>query len=439
MAMAGRADGDMVTKRVDDVMADVVTQLKLIADHFQHHDFEALAIHLYRHAREITAEFTHAMWNAPRGASMMRVPRSMHKGCGTPLASPPVTTSLLDLGLDAACAEEEQNHEAEPACGRPGTTSLTPSGHETPTLGPVWEVSHRHPAAQPQTRTFSTSSSNQTPPTSRGSEARSLTPQQGTRAEPSPPASPADHASVASVKTPTFEPRKKAGLVRLSGPFETAEYNDVTGQIHVGPLYDITFHRAIGYAEITFLHIEHAEEFLAKDAASRQEKDCGILGPGYQIEQLDELEWTQGHHDMYDERQRRRVTFVGAGLLTRVTEAKFMNDLMAVAKEDRIDFAWPFNSGNITAVFKSVDVAKHVVRHFTMLASKPMSPYFRTIISFSSDPCEKPLSLLTRYTPKQPGKVISLNNKQTRPQYFSKRPRMPYVPAYGLARQRCGQ
>lgn len=164
---------------------------------------------------------------------------------------------------------------------------------------------------------------------------------------PSPPESDNDTESpVVPTKPAAFEPKRKAGVIRLSGPFESAQINDITTQINVGPIYDIVFHRSIGFAEICFLHIEHAEEFIKRDNAHRQEKGFSMLGPGYEVEKFEENDWTNEHADMYEFKERRRLTFAGAGLLTKVTEDKFMRDILAVADEEKVDFIWPFNSGN---------------------------------------------------------------------------------------------
>ncbi|KAI5286661.1 hypothetical protein KEM54_006610 [Ascosphaera aggregata] len=425
-----------MAQRVDDVMTDVITQLKAVADHFQRNGFETLAIHFSRHIREMTMEFTEVMWKVNGEAAMMKSPvnpgqmskRGTFQRKEKAPAITPVTTNLLDLSVDQASSQSEDSPVSEVSQEKQNDIQRPMKAQK-----PYEQNWRLHKQQQQQFHLCSgrqqpgtLTSPEKVPVVQRQQQHQQQQQQQAVAAQSPTPPQEAVELTATTAKPPPFEPKKKAGLMRLSGPFETAEFNDITGLIHVGPIYDIEFHRAIGFAEICFLHIEHAEEFVEIDLAHRQEKGYSCLGQGYEIEQIDEIEWTQGHHDMYDLRQRRRLTFVGSGLLTKVTEERFMRDLMAIAKEERIDFVWPFNSGNITAVFKSVDVAKHVARHFSVLSRKPASLYYRIQVDFSSDPCEKPLPLLTRYTTSHPGKVISLNGKPMRPKSVMKRTRVPF-------------
>ncbi|KAI5306108.1 hypothetical protein KEM56_002204 [Ascosphaera pollenicola] len=436
-----------MAQRVDDVMAEVITQLKSITDFFQQNGYETSAIKLSRHIRDMTVEFTEVMLKFNGDAAFKTTPakpkhfQKKEKDRATASMPVPVPVSLLDLGVDIVPPHQQQPQpkpqpqkqiSAAPKQEQPKETKKPSSSQKS--LAQSWR---QQPHSTGRSRIYHplTPAITYQLPIHPAQEKNISAPRQPkvVSRPPSPPetdsdAEPSAEAPTAITKPPPFEPKKKAGVVRLCGPFETAEINQITASIHAGPIYDIVFHRAIGFAEITFLHVEHAEDFVKLDKVHREERGFSVLGQGFEVKQLDEIDWTQDHLDMYDLKVRRRLTFVGSGLLTKVTERKFMRDLLSVAQEERVDFVWPFNSGNITAVFKSVSAAKEVARHFHQLSRKSASPYYKIQVDFSYDPCEKSLPLLTRYTTNRPGKVITMNGKPTqinRPQGVFKRTRVP--------------
>ncbi|KMU89036.1 hypothetical protein CIHG_06837 [Coccidioides immitis H538.4] len=93
-------------------------------------------------------------------------------------------------------------------------------------------------------------------------------------------------------------------------------------------------------------------------------------------------------------RERRRLTFARGGLLGgNLTVKKILNDMGQLVGAEAIEFVWAFNTGNVTAVFKSVATARTVRDHFLALAIHKSNPYYDVQVTFSTDPCEKQLNL----------------------------------------------
>ena len=120
-------------------------------------------------------------------------------------------------------------------------------------------------------------------------------------------------------------------------------------------------------------------------------------------------------------KERRRLTFVGAGIFARVPREVFRQDVTNIAGKDGIEYVWLFNTGNATVVCASVRlspahllllrepyvdskddangqqvrIARAVKQAFMAKVTKG-GMYAGLGVQFSADPCEKELRLVTQ-------------------------------------------
>ncbi|EEH18746.2 hypothetical protein PABG_01065 [Paracoccidioides brasiliensis Pb03] len=194
------------------------------------------------------------------------------------------------------------------------------------------------------------------------------------------------------------EQNKKAGVLIVEGKFNIHSLNFLTARIHEGPLYSVEIVHNTGYAEITFLHAQHASNFLIEDKLATEKTGYGRFGPDFKVryDRCLVRDW-DGDLENMDKpmlnKERRRLTFVRSRLLAYpCTFERLTDDIMRIAGEDGVDFIWKFNAGNVTAAFKSVKTARHVREMFWQKSSEP-GPYAGVQVTYSTDPCEKPLHL----------------------------------------------
>ncbi|KAI9717918.1 MAG: hypothetical protein M1812_004445 [Candelaria pacifica] len=94
---------------------------------------------------------------------------------------------------------------------------------------------------------------------------------------------------------------------------------------------------------------------------------------------------------------RRRLTFVRSHLFaaSNLTKTRFQQDLVKhCAQADDIELIHLYNSGNATVVFASVELAR-VVKEAFMDFSKQKGPYEAVQVTYSKDPCENEMRLIT--------------------------------------------
>ncbi|OJD20307.1 hypothetical protein ACJ73_08360 [Blastomyces percursus] len=189
----------------------------------------------------------------------------------------------------------------------------------------------------------------------------------------------------------------KAGIVIVEGKFALDSLNMLTARICEGALYSVEIHHHTGFAEITFQYAAHAKEFLVKDKNAMASTGYGYFGDSFRVrhDKYRERAWDADLKKMSNGfRERRRLTFSRTKLLVRPNSFRLLEeDLERIAGPDGIDFVWKFNAGNVTAVFKSVRTARLVRDRFLQKASRSDSQFAGVSIDYSSDPCEKQLTL----------------------------------------------
>ncbi|EEP76916.1 predicted protein [Uncinocarpus reesii 1704] len=191
------------------------------------------------------------------------------------------------------------------------------------------------------------------------------------------------------------EGEEKAAVLTISGVFGPHSLNFLTSKIREGPLVSVDINYPQGYAEITFQKSAHAIAFLGEERAVRARTGASMFGNAYKVICASEFDWDDEIRKMETKpRERRRLTLARSGLLTcGLTVKKILNDMGQVVGSDAIEFIWAFNTGNVTAVFKSVATARAVRDHFLALAVHKSNPYHEIRVTFSTDPCEKQLNL----------------------------------------------
>ncbi|KAM5462806.1 putative peptide-methionine (S)-S-oxide reductase [Microsporum audouinii] len=193
----------------------------------------------------------------------------------------------------------------------------------------------------------------------------------------------------------------KASKVTVIGIFPQNVLSFLSSKIHEGPLYSIDIYPDKGYAEIIFQHSGQAADFIGSDRAIASKLGYGRFGPGYSIANVQEFMWHTELRKMTQiPRERRRLTFSKAKLLGHhLSFTQFREKVAAAAGGiDAIDIAWAYNSGNVTVVFKSVQVAKTVRQYFVAQSTKN-GLFRKLVVTFATDPCERPLLLCSQVLP----------------------------------------
>ncbi|PGG97930.1 hypothetical protein AJ79_09043 [Helicocarpus griseus UAMH5409] len=208
------------------------------------------------------------------------------------------------------------------------------------------------------------------------------------------------HPVVRAVPPPAKEGlENKAGILIVKGKFRAGSLNFLTARIHEGALYSVEIEYHSGFAEIIFHQAQQAKDFLIQDKLAIEKTGHGRFGPDFEVkhEGFRVQQWDNNMAKMNligPHRERRRLTFVRSRLLGSPYAYKTLQEeITRIAGWDGVDFIWAFNSGNVTAAFKSVQTAMIVRQHFLQKASKASGPYKGVEVTYSTDPCEKPLHL----------------------------------------------
>ncbi|KAL1958437.1 hypothetical protein VTO42DRAFT_4538 [Malbranchea cinnamomea] len=353
-------------QRIDDAMIDVIGKLNSITEHLRKHNLDESSNKISKNTHEIVSVFTDVI--VKLSEEEMIIPDKDKTSRQVPADH---TTKKGNGNITNKSVENQYKHAIEKSrqANAPRTSPLTQdptyqanswakvasAGSSSPGMhtnsGGVKLLQHKHiPLSQPAVPT--------------------------------------------GIIQPIETEEETAGVMIISGPFVLGSLNFLTSRIREGPLYDVEISYDNGLARIVFLRSAHALAFLNYDAELVAKRGFGRFGPGYSIVCTEMKDWDEGIRQMENRpKERRRLTFARAGFLGKpLTFRKFQSDVIEVAGVQAIDFIWAFNSGNVTTVFKSVDVARLVQKHFLQLASKP-GPYKGVQVTFSTDPCEKQLVL----------------------------------------------
>ncbi|KAJ0420024.1 hypothetical protein BJY00DRAFT_285130 [Aspergillus carlsbadensis] len=187
---------------------------------------------------------------------------------------------------------------------------------------------------------------------------------------------------------------EKAGIIRVYGRMARDAVNSITTRIHEGPLHDIRV-ETNGRSRVIFQHASHALSLFKSNQEMEALLGYGRFGPGYSVELAEIVDWNDDLHRMNQPiRERRRLSFARKRLFAdNMSPEKWKHDIRAIAGAGNIDLLWVFNSGNATAVFTSTGVARKVLEVFNRWKDG-RNVYSGVSVTYSSDPCEKELTMV---------------------------------------------
>lgn len=180
---------------------------------------------------------------------------------------------------------------------------------------------------------------------------------------------------------------------------ETRALSEISNKMkELGAIYSIAFapeERAVciifqhAYYAVLFLH--HCAKHIGIHGISPFGKDQEVT-PGLSYPLDDGLRRMDPPHN-----ERRRLTFARSQLFSSgITEARFRKDIEEIVGPSNIERLWLFNTGNATVVFSAVPLAKMVRERFLRHAHTRNHPYEGVMVSFSHDPCERDLHLVSQ-------------------------------------------
>ena len=106
---------------------------------------------------------------------------------------------------------------------------------------------------------------------------------------------------------------------------------------------------------IIFLHADTAWHFVEANNQAMQATGQSLYGPGVDVTLQGVWPLDNEIRSMQiDGRERRRLTFSGKELFTRVPRSKFEAEIWTVAGKANVELIWLFNTGNATVVLASV-------------------------------------------------------------------------------------
>lgn len=196
---------------------------------------------------------------------------------------------------------------------------------------------------------------------------------------------------------PTSEAREDMRVVWILPWDRNKSLGRVTERIQQGPLLSMVYDPTNNAVCIIFQHGSHAANFLEDNADCVSKTGQSVFGSQHNVIAGDA--YPKDHQLSLMEHptnERRRLTFARSQLFTgNMSELQFKKDIAARVGEHNIELIWLFNSGNATVVFTGTVVARTIRDDFRRLA-KNNGPYKDVSVSFSHDPCERPMNLITQ-------------------------------------------
>jgi hypothetical protein len=121
----------------------------------------------------------------------------------------------------------------------------------------------------------------------------------------------------------------------------------ITDQIHEGPLLSVAFSIENVAMCVVFQYGSSAASFLETNGIMMTTRGVCCYGPGYELMVGSAFGMTADLKAMEPPlRERRRLTFVKAGLFQDVSPAQFEKDLLELVGRDNIERVHVFNTGN---------------------------------------------------------------------------------------------
>jgi len=191
-------------------------------------------------------------------------------------------------------------------------------------------------------------------------------------------------------------------VVEVHGLPRTWTLRDVTREITEGPLMHVGLQDAPNdtkHALLIFLRADDAMNFLTKNVEIMLKMGAtqSCYGPGVSVDLAGPRPDDEWVPQMTGKGAvRRRLTFSRKGLFTKVAPSQFYHDIADIVGGGwNIELVWLFNAGNGTVVFGNITDAVQALEWFKAKAGRS-GPYSGVTVSYSSDPCEAVLHLVSQ-------------------------------------------
>ncbi|RMZ92140.1 hypothetical protein DV736_g622, partial [Chaetothyriales sp. CBS 134916] len=186
-------------------------------------------------------------------------------------------------------------------------------------------------------------------------------------------------------------------VVWISGWGQNRPLSDVTGVLSHGPIFSMVYSPENDAVCVIFEHAASAEVLCQHESYHQQHNGVSMFGGRCTVVTGLPYPEDEGIRRMANPiYERRRLTFVRSQLFAHgMTQQQFQKDIEQEVGAKNVELVWLFNTGNATVVFTSTANARRVRDRFRAEA-KHNGPYRDVQVSFSHDPCEKPLNLITQ-------------------------------------------
>ena len=190
--------------------------------------------------------------------------------------------------------------------------------------------------------------------------------------------------------------RRVVEVLRLP---KTYTLRQLTCRIREGPLICVRLLDEYGKntkkATVYFMKAENAKSFFLKNEMVRGESgdDRSLYGPGTHVVWGSPYRDPDGVLSMQGQcGARRRLTFVGRQMFTKIRPAQFGLDIVEAVGKENVELVWVFNKGNATVVLNDIRTAYALKEWFDEQACEP-GPYQGITVAFSADFCESNVPL----------------------------------------------
>ncbi len=213
-------------------------------------------------------------------------------------------------------------------------------------------------------------------------------------------------------------------------PWDRRPLSCLTESIDQGPLLSMAYSPDDNAVCIIFMHAHHARGFMEVNADFFKRHGRSSFGSDIEVLQGQPYPLDESLKRMENPwNERRRLTFARQKLFAEgLTEDQFKRDIYEIVGEQNVELVWLFNTGNgespsvslagyspfllqplhlekrasiadssliATVVFAATSLARIVKDEYRKRA-RQAGPYRDVQVSFSHDPCERPMNLITQ-------------------------------------------
>ncbi|KAL9115698.1 MAG: hypothetical protein Q9227_000066 [Pyrenula ochraceoflavens] len=177
--------------------------------------------------------------------------------------------------------------------------------------------------------------------------------------------------------------------------------SEITKEIQEGPLLSVAYSQADSAVCIIFQHSANARAFLCRNQEFQDRRGRSLYGPNVQLLEGQAYPYDNDLRRMESPaNERRRLTFARSKLFCPVecgvSEQAFTQHIYDIVGSENVELVWLFNTGNATVVFTATSIARLVRDEFRRYAMTRGNAYWDLQVSFSHDPCERPLNLISQ-------------------------------------------